>query len=231
MLLKPPKKTPGEVKDPYDTGFYRVFKGFLRGVIRARWLTVAIVIAIFVASLWGFGFIEQSFFPPSTRPQMMVDFWMPQGTHIEDTGARVAEIEGYLLEQEGVTHVSSLLGKGGLRFLLTYTPEKLNSSYAQMLVDVDDAEAIDRLIPAIESYLAETYPEALAYASPFQLGPGSTGKIQARFSGPDADVPARGSRARRSRFCTPSPIRRRSAPTGARGSRCCDRRSTTSAPT
>ena len=188
MLLKPPKKTPGEEKDPYDTGFYRAFKGFLRGVIRARWLTVAIALGIFVASLWGFGFIEQSFFPPSTRSQMMVDFWMPQGTHIEDTGARVAEIEEYLLDQEGVTHVSSLLGKGGLRFLLTYTPEKLNSSYAQMLVDVNDAEAIERLIPAIESYLVETYPEALAYASPFQLGPGSTGKIQARFSGPDADV-------------------------------------------
>jgi multidrug efflux pump subunit AcrB len=188
MFLKPPKEKPGEEKDPYDTGFYRAFKSFLRGAIRARWLTVAVVAGIFVAALWGFGFVEQSFFPPSTRPQLMVDLWMPQGTHIEDTRQRVAGIEDYLEKQEGVTHVTSLVGKGGLRFLLTYTPEKLNSSYAQMLVDVDDAKVIDRLIPEIEAHLAETYPEALGYASRFQLGPGSTGKIQARFSGPDPDV-------------------------------------------
>ena len=188
MLLKPPKKKPGEQKDPYDTAFYRAFRGFLRGAIRGRWLTVAIVVGIFVAALWGFGFVDQSFFPPSTRPQMMVDFWMPQGTHIDVTGRKVSEIEEYLAEQEGVTHVSTLLGKGGLRFLLTYTPEKLNSSYAQLLVDVEDAKVIDRLIPEVEAHLAETYPQALGYASRFQLGPGSTGKIQARFSGPDADV-------------------------------------------
>ncbi len=189
MLLKAPKKKAGEEeKDPYDTGFYRAFKGVLRGAIRARWLTVAIVVGIFLASLWGFGFIDQSFFPPSTRPQMMVDVWMPQGTHIEETRRKVAQVEEFLNEQEGVTHVVSLLGKGGLRFLLTYQPEKTNSAYAQLLVDVEDPRFIDGLIPTVEDYLAENFPEALGFGSRFQLGPGSTGKIQARFSGPDPDV-------------------------------------------
>jgi multidrug efflux pump subunit AcrB len=146
------------------------------------------VVGIFVTALWGFGYVEQSFFPPSTRPQFMVDFWMPQGTHIDKTTREVEKIEKYLLEQEGVIHVSSLIGKGGLRFLLTYTPEKLNSAYAQMLVDVDDSSRIDVLLPAIEAHLAESHPDALSYVSKFQLGPGSTGKIQARFSGPDPNV-------------------------------------------
>lgn len=165
-----------------------VYKRFLSGCIRVRWISLMVVIGIFIAALWGFGYVEQSFFPPSTRPQFMVDIWLPQGTHIEDTKNTVEKIEHYLQEQEGITHVSSLIGQGGLRFLLTYTPEKLNSAYAQLLVDVNDSSKIDTLMPMVDTYLEENFPDTLCYASKFQLGPGSVGKIQARLSGPDANV-------------------------------------------
>ncbi|MCZ6799986.1 MAG: efflux RND transporter permease subunit [Nitrospirae bacterium] len=174
--------------DPYGGGFYQGYKALLRGCIRFRWVTVGVVLALFMAALWGFGFVKQSFFPPSTRPQFMIDFWLPQGTHIDKTTREAASIEEYLLQQEGVTHVTSLVGKGGLRFLLTYTPEKSNSAYAQFLVDVDDPEKVDLLIPKIEKDLEELYPGALSYAFKFELGPGANGKIRARFKGQDAEV-------------------------------------------
>ncbi len=188
IFLKTPKEGDAGDKDPYAGGFYGLYKKILEKCIRFRWVTMAAVVGVFVASMLGFGFVKQSFFPPSTRPQFMVDFWMPQGTHIDDTRRQVESVEAYLLEQEGVTHVTSLLGKGALRFLLTYAPEKLNSSYAQLLVDVDDPSRMEDLLPEIDRYLAEQFPDALSYASKFQLGPGSTGKIQARFDGPDANV-------------------------------------------
>jgi len=174
--------------DPYGGSFYQGYKTFLRACIRFRWVTVGVVIVLFVTAVWGFGFVKQSFFPPSTRPQFMIDFWLPQGTHIDDTTRKAGSIEKYLLQQEGVTHVSSLVGKGGLRFLLTYTPEKSNSAYAQFLVDVDDPEKIDLLMPTIEKDLQELYPSALSYAFKFEIGPGSNGKIRARFKGADSDV-------------------------------------------
>jgi multidrug efflux pump subunit AcrB len=186
MFLKPPKSGT-ENTDPYGGRFYTVYKRLLRGCISLRWLSLAVVVGIFIAALWGFGYVDQSFFPPSTRPQFMVDVWLPQGTHINDTKNTVEKIEKYLLEQEGVTHVSSLIGQGGLRFLLTYTPEKLNSAYAQLLVDVDDSSRIDTLIPTIESYLADNFPDILAYGLKFELGPGESGKIRARLSGPNND--------------------------------------------
>ncbi len=187
MVLKPPERG-GEAADPYDTPFYRAYTGLLRTCIRFRWPTVAGVAAVFVVSLWAFGLVEQSFFPPSTRPQFMVDIRLPQGTHIDDTAATVDEMEDVVSGLEGVEHVTSLVGKGALRFLLTYAPERPNSSYAQLLVDVDDAGQIDGLIPEIEAALIERHPDAEVVAFKFELGPGSTGKIQARFSGPDADV-------------------------------------------
>jgi multidrug efflux pump subunit AcrB len=189
MYLKvaPPKE--GEApKDPYDTPFYNTYKKFLRLCLKLRWVTVLAVAAMFIASLIGFKSIKQSFFPPSTRPQFMVDFWMPQGTHIDKTSEQVKELESYISELDGVTHITSLIGKGGLRFLLTYTPERPNSAYAQLLVDVEDAKQVDALIPQIETLLQENFPSALGYAFKFELGPGSNGKVQAEFTGPDTNV-------------------------------------------
>ena len=187
MFLKPPAE--GEQQeDPYSQGFYLKYKAFLSLCIRKRYLTSVMVAAMFASALWGFSFVDQSFFPASSRPQFMLDIWLPQGTHIDETVARVEEIEKYLREFEEIAHVTSMIGQGGLRFLLTYAPEKLNSSYAQLIVDVHDYRSIKDLGPQIEDELAARYPDVLTYHSSFQLGPGSNGKIQARFSGPDIAV-------------------------------------------
>ncbi|WP_461481551.1 efflux RND transporter permease subunit [Porticoccus sp.] len=167
---------------------YRGYRKFLLFCLHRKTLALGVVVTLFVTALWGFRFVEQSFFPPSTRPQLMVDIWLPQGTHIDETTSLVSGVEAYLRERPAVTHVTSLVGKGGLRFLLTYTPEKSNSAYAQLLVDVDDTAQMDALLADIESHLKAFYPDVLGYASKFQLGPGSTGKIQARISGPDRTV-------------------------------------------
>jgi len=187
MFLKPPK--PGEEQsDAYSGGLYRFYRSLLRGAIRARWVTITMVLVAFGAALWGFRYVDQSFFPNSTRPQFMVDFWLPQGTHIDDSVQAAESVEQYLLGVEGVTHVTTLAGAGGLRFLLTYAPEKVNSAYVQFLVDVDDYRNIDSLIATIEQHLADNYPNALSYGKKFLLGPGEGGKIQIRFSGPDTAV-------------------------------------------
>ena len=177
--------------EPQSSKFYSSYKKLLRACIRGRWLTVASVAGLLIFSLFGFNFIDRAFFPPSTRPQFMVDLWLPQGTHISETTRKVEQIEDYVLGREGVTHTTSLIGKGGLRFLLPYSPEKLNSAYAQLLVDVEPSAATDvmnKVMPDIDRYLREAHPDLLGYASEFQMGPGSTGKIQARFKGPDPNV-------------------------------------------
>ncbi len=189
MFLKPPKLKPGEkAKDPYEGFLFRGYKALLLGSIRLRWLTIMVVLGAFGASLWGFQFVDKSFFPNSTRPQFMMDFWLPQGTYIDDTMRVGAEVEEYLQSLDGATHVTTLGGAGGMRFLVTYSPEKANSAYLQFLVDVDDYEKIDGLIAEAERYLLDNYSDAEVYGRKFLLGPGSGGKIQIRFSGPDPNT-------------------------------------------
>ena len=192
MFLKPPKRPAGgqdadEPADAYGGLLFRIYRALLLGCIKARWLTVLVVIAVFGVSVYGFGYVDKSFFPNSTRPQFMMDVWLPQGTHIDDTMETAAGVEKYLLDLEHVTHVTSLGGAGGMRFLLTYAPEKQNSAYVQFLVDVDDYTVIENLVVEVEDHIVENFADTEAFGRKFVLGPGSGGKIQARLSGPDPD--------------------------------------------
>ena len=174
--------------DPYGSVFYRRFSGFLHGCIKMRYLTIASIVAVFAISVYGFGQVSQSFFPNSTRPQFMVDYWLPQGTSINRSNADAREVEQYILGLDGVTHVTAVIGQGAPRFLLTYTPEKLNSAYTQFLIDVDDASKIDGLYDEIQDTLTETFEDAQVQSRKFILGPGEPGKIQAKFFGRDPNV-------------------------------------------
>ena len=144
--------------------------------------------ALFVASLYGFGKVPQNFFPPATRPQFLVDTFLPSGSHIQDSEAFADSLEQFILAQKGVTHVSSFIGGGALRFLLVYSPERENRAFVQFLVDVDDEQKIDGLMGAVQTHLDQNYPNANSVAKKFLLGPGKGGRVQARFSGPDPAV-------------------------------------------
>lgn len=187
ILLFKNNNASSQESDPYNTPFYNRYKGFLLGCIRHRYISSASVMGLFALAMWGFTFVEHNFLPSAMRPQFMVDYWLPQGTHIDETRRDAKAIEELLLKHQEVESVTSSIGEGTLRFLLTYQPEQVNSSYAQFIVKVHDQQVIDELMPKIEAELSSTFPDALAYASPFLMGPGSSGKIQARISGPDID--------------------------------------------
>jgi multidrug efflux pump subunit AcrB len=150
-------------------------------------VVVALCVGAFVASLYGFTMVKQSFFPPATRPQFMVDVFLPAGTHIRETEAFAGVVQRYIQAQPGVTHVTSFIGGGGLRFMLVYSPEGENRAFVQFLVDVDDWRKIDGLIADIQRYLDEQHPNANAFAKKFLLGPGAGGRIQVRLQGPDTE--------------------------------------------
>jgi multidrug efflux pump subunit AcrB len=185
LLFKPLTGGSGEKKDPYAGVFFQTYRRLLILALRFRWAVIGISLVAFVAALYGFTKIDQSFFPPATRPQFMVDVFLPSGTHIAETESFATTVEKYIQSQPGVTHVSSFIGGGGLRFLLVYSPENENRAFVQFLVDVDDTGKIDGLIDHIQQHLDTKYPDANAVAKKFLLGPGSGGRIQVRLQGPD----------------------------------------------
>lgn len=189
VFLPVTKPEPGaKQKEPYSGGFYNGYRKLLSMCIRMRWITVAVVGGIFAASLFGFGFVKQSFFPDSTRPQFFIDFYFREGTHIQDTAEAIRKADEYLRSLEGVTHTGLAVGGGELRFLLTYTPGTPSTNYGQILVSVDDYKRIAGLEHKVQRDLEDLLPEATINVRLFILGPGEGGKIQLRILGPDHDV-------------------------------------------
>jgi len=186
MLLK---VNPGsEARDPYAGVFFRGYKGLLSLCLRWRWLTLILMLGMLLVSVRAFGYVSQSFFPDSTRPQFMIHYWLPQGTDIKKTSADLDALEQHLMTFDEVTDVSSFVGQGSLRFLLTYSPEENNSAYGMLLVSVRDYAQIDAVIPEVMGYMSDNCVDALGFCRRFVLGPGDPSKIQVRLRGDDPDV-------------------------------------------
>jgi multidrug efflux pump subunit AcrB len=182
------KDEAGEAKDPYAGKFYLLYRTFLIGCLRYRWVTIAVVVVCFIASIVGFGNVKQSFFPDSTRPQFFVDFWFQEGTSIEETTRQMEMAETELKSLEGVTHLTTQIGGGSPRFLLTYTPENPYYSFAQILIDVDNYKRIAAMRNTVRERLSQALPDAVIQTRLFVLGPSTGGKIQIRLYGPDQSV-------------------------------------------
>jgi multidrug efflux pump subunit AcrB len=190
LLFKVKKVISGtsSTKDPYDNIVLKIYRGFLVGCLKVRWVTVIAMIVLLVASIYGFGYVKQSFFPGSTTPMFYVNYWRGEGTDIRATAADTQKIQAHVREIKHVTDVTSVIGQGALRFMLVYAPEKPNSSYGQFLVKVDDYKNIPSILNQVRGYLQDTFPGSEPTFKRIKLGPGTGEDIEVRFSGQDPKV-------------------------------------------
>ncbi|SFM13174.1 efflux RND transporter permease subunit [Marinobacter zhejiangensis] len=173
--------------DAYSSGFYQTYRSLLTKAIRYRWLSLGVTGVVFLSAVFGFGWVKNSFFPDSTRPQFYVDVWYPQDSDISTTLENIKEIETRLAGYDNVTHVTTQVGGGSPRFLLTYTPEQPGLNFARLLVDVDDYRILGDITHKVQADLEILQPGTIINTRQFVLGPATGGKIQLRISGPDPD--------------------------------------------
>ncbi len=180
-----PDPEPGEAgRDPYDTPFYGRFRRLLGLAIRARVVTLAGMVALLLLSMWGFRFVPQLFFPDSSRSQFMIDFWLDEGTRIQETSESLEGVEQELLAHPKVTGVATFVGQGPPRFYLPIDPEMSYASYAQLVVNTETFPDVDAVMAHIEPWLAEQRPQALSRVRKYGVGSWDDWQFEARFSGP-----------------------------------------------
>ena len=187
LKAAPPGDT-DKAKDPYAGPIYQGYKKILLACMRARGVTIAVLLGMLALSIFGFRFLQNSFFPDSTRTQFMVDVWLPGGTRLDQTDRVTGQMRRYIADIPGITHITTSVGQGALRFLLTYSPEGFDPSYAQFLIDVKDQSLINEVLPRVQKELTEKYPDAQIISKRFLLGPGQGGRVQVRFSGENYDT-------------------------------------------
>ena len=163
----------------------RAFQSALRQLMRWRWLTIGTTLVAFAAALVGMRFVPQQFFPPSDRPELLVDIRLPENASIYASEAAASKIEQELKGDSDVERWSFYVGRGAVRFYLPLNVQLPNDFFAQAVVVAKNVAARDRVKARLEAALDNELPQAVARVSPLELGPPVGWPLQYRVSGPD----------------------------------------------
>ena len=169
----------------YNGLIFDVFSTILHVALKFRVVTVVAMVALLVSAVIAFGSVKQSFFPPSTTPMFLVDIWHKAGTDIRVNADKINHIEQHLLNEDGVEEVTSTVGQGLTRFMLTYQTEKSYATYAQLVIRMRDGEALEAQLPRLRDYMETEFSEVFYKIKRLEIGPSTDAKIEARFSGPE----------------------------------------------
>lgn len=170
--------------DEFNTPFFNRFRKVVRGVIHHRMLSVCCLLVALFISFFSFQYVVKLFFPNSTRPQLMVDYWAPAGTSIHEVASKTSLMEKKFQEDEMVESISSFIGAGPPRFYLPVDPEFMYSNYGQLLINFKRYQDIDPFIAQHSQWLQNEFPEALVRIRKYNVGPGDAWKFELRVLGP-----------------------------------------------
>ncbi|VTZ52056.1 Multidrug efflux pump subunit AcrB [Methylocella tundrae] len=165
----------------------RIFRSILLGAMRMRWLTIAVTLACFIASILAMPYVPRQFFPASDRPELVVDLTLPQNASIFASDEAAAKLDAILKGDPDVASWSTYVGRGAIRFYLPLNVQLANDFFSQAVVVAKDVAARDRLHAKLEKELAEQLPSAVTRVSPLELGPPVGWPVQYRVSGPDIE--------------------------------------------
>jgi len=178
-------KVPEQTLQKKPSRIMAAFRAVLLTAMRRRWMTIAIALACFVASLLALPLVPRQFFPVSDRPELVVDLTLPQNASIFASDRAAAKLDALLKDNPDVASWSTYIGRGAIRFYLPLNVQLNNDFFAQAVVVAKDVAARERLQVILEKKLAEELPSAVSRVSPLELGPPVGWPVQYRVSGPD----------------------------------------------
>lgn len=184
LILKPPEAantaTPGKV--------FVFYRGLLTFAMRAKWLTIALSLALFAGSILALPLIPRQFFPSSDRPELLADISLPQNASIYASETAAQKFDAFLKGDPDVARWSTYVGRGAIRFYLPLDVQLPNDFFTQSVIVAKDVAARERLRKKLTKFLADEFPSAIARVSPLELGPPVGWPVQYRVSGPDVSA-------------------------------------------
>ncbi|MCB1384630.1 MAG: efflux RND transporter permease subunit, partial [Nitratireductor sp.] len=166
----------------------KAFHRALLAAMRYRWVTIGATVAVFALSIFGMRFVEQQFFPNSDRPELIVDFDLPQNASISETRAQIERMETFLTDDDNVLFWSSYVGRGAPRFLLSYDVATPSPSTGQIVIQTPSVEARDALREKLRGIAETRFPGIDIFVKLLEIGPPVGRPVQYRMSGPDIET-------------------------------------------
>jgi multidrug efflux pump subunit AcrB len=174
--------------DVYDTPLYTRFRRLVDRCVEWRKTTIALSLAVFFLGVFGFKFIEKQFFPDSSRPELMVEMWTPEGTSFAVNEALAKKFEAFARAQPETDSVTSYIGTGSPRFYLPLDQIFPASNVSQFVVLPKDVHQREALRRKIENLFRTDFPEVRGRVKLLPNGPPVPYPVQFQVLGPDIGV-------------------------------------------
>jgi multidrug efflux pump subunit AcrB len=191
-LLKPPAHAVAENShdsaEMFNTPFYRQFRAWVTWCVTHRWKTIGITIALFVLGIVGMGKVQQQFFPDSSRPEILVDLWLPEGSPFGASEEVAKRVEKRLAQEQGVSSVTTWVGSGVPRFYLPMDQVFPQSNVSQLIVLPKDLQVREALRIKLPALLAQEFPEVRGRVKLLPNGPPVPYPVQFRVVGTEPSV-------------------------------------------
>ena len=184
-IIKIAKVPDGEL---YQSKFYKLFRRVLENFLRNKILVLSGTIAALAATIFASSLVQQEFFPPSIRPEILIRFTLPEGSSIAATQAEAERFAKFLNgERDNLENFSYYVGRDLPRFVLTVAPKTDTDNQARFVVVAKSEELRDEVIKKIRHELAENFPNVRANIQLIQTGPPADYPIMLRVTGTDVE--------------------------------------------
>lgn len=184
------KVKPDTTEKPlYQSKFYQLFRQILTWCLTHRRIVIGGTVGLFVLSVGLMKWIPQEFFPPSLRPEIIVEMTLPEGSSMQASEKEAKTLSAFLdTQKEQIDSYSYYVGQGAPRFVLTLEPVLPKNNYAQFVVVAKDVQSREALTKKIKQELADKQPGVRCNIKNVPLGPPSDYPIMLRVSGYDVDT-------------------------------------------
>ncbi|NDK37899.1 AcrB/AcrD/AcrF family protein [Pseudoxanthomonas gei] len=182
-----PKAHKGNDHDPYQTGFYQRYRKLLDACLRHRWLVIGVTVLAFVLSIVLFRFVPQQFFPDSTRPELMVDLELAEGSSLRSTQAQAEKLEKLLARRTDIDNYVAYVGTGSPRFYLPLDQQLPQANFTQFVVTAKDLPAREALRSWLIKEVGPQFPQLQFRVTRLENGPPVGYPIQFRVAGEHID--------------------------------------------
>ena len=169
----------------FDTPFYNRFRQLVNWCVQHRWITIGATVLMFALGIVGMGKVQQQFFPDSSRREIIVDLWHPEGTSFAATEAVAKRVEARLMAEAGVTSVTQWVGSGVPRFYLPLDQVFPQANVSQLIVLPQDLKTRETLRVKLPALLAREFPEIRGRVKLLPNGPPVPYPVQFRVVGLD----------------------------------------------
>ncbi|MFZ4692064.1 MAG: efflux RND transporter permease subunit [Burkholderiaceae bacterium] len=186
LRVKPSSNADGH-HELFNTPFYNRLRRIVNWCVEWRKTTIALTLAGFFLGVFGFKFIEQQFFPDSSRLELMVELWLPEGSSYQATEVQAKKFERFIMQQPGVESVTSYVGTGSPRFYLPLDQIFPQTNVSQIVVLPKDAKTRETLRLKIKEIFAKDFPEVRGRVKLLPNGPPVPYPVQFRVTGTEIE--------------------------------------------